>query len=281
MRTWLRAFVACIALTQATFADSVDRIVSAGGDVSEILYELGVGDKVIAVDTTTVFPVETDALPRIGYVRELSAEGVLSMGADLLIGSHDMGPPATMDNLEAAGMKVEFVPEGVGSDRYAKKVRFIAEAVGKDDRGAEMIAEYEAQLADLAARVDALARKPRVLLILALRDGVPIAAGSGTTGDDMVDIVGGTNVAEFQGWKPMTPESVVAAAPELIFLSSFHVDGAGGSGAIMDLPTIQATPAGANGNFVVVNSQKMLQFGPRSPEAMDQMLSAIEALVAE
>lgn len=281
MWVWIKAAFACVLLAQPAFADGINRIVSAGGDVSEILYELGVGDKVVAVDTTTVFPAPTDALPRIGYVRQLSAEGVLSMDADLLIGSHDMGPPAVMDNLEAAGMQVAFVPEGIGADRYPDKVRYIAEVVGEEARGAEMIANYETALASLTARVEALGRKPNVLLVLALTDGAPMAAGRGTSGSDMVDLVGGQNVADFEGWKPMTPESVVAAAPEIIFLSSFHVDGAGGSDAIMGLPSIQATPAGQNESFVVVNSQKMLQFGPRSPEAMDQMLTAIEAVVAQ
>ncbi|MEO0774268.1 MAG: ABC transporter substrate-binding protein [Pseudomonadota bacterium] len=281
MVKWIGAWMACIALAQLAAADAPERIVSAGGDISEILFELGVGDKVVAVDTTTAFPAATEDLPRIGYVRGLSAEGVLSMGADLLIGSHDMGPPAVMDNLEAAGMTVAFAPEGIGADRYADKVRFVADAVNKEARGAEMITQYDAQLADIATRVAALNRKPRTLLILSLVDGAPMAAGRGTTGDDMVGIVGGDNVADFSGWKPMTPEAVVAAAPEIIFLSSFHVDGAGGTGAIMDLAPIKVTPAGINGNFVVVNSQEMLQFGPRSPEAMDQMLSAIEALVAE
>jgi len=268
-------------LTTPALADDIGTIASAGGDVSEILFELGVGDKVVAVDTTTVFPAATDDLPRIGYVRELSAEGVLSTGADLLIGSYDMGPPEVMENLEAAGMQVAYVPDGVGPSRYSDKVAFIADAVGAEARGAEMIAAYEAELAALATRVDGMERSPRALMILAVRDGSPIAAGTGTTGNDMIVVTGGENMATYEGWGPMTGEAVIAAAPEIIFLSSIHVDRMGGIEAVMELPSIQATPAGENMSYVVLNSQMMLQFGPRATQAMDEMVTALEAVKAE
>ncbi|MEM8802954.1 MAG: ABC transporter substrate-binding protein, partial [Pseudomonadota bacterium] len=184
-----------VAMSASVFAGEIEKIASAGGDITEILFEFGVGEKVVAVDSTSIFPTSVTELPSVGYVRELSAEGVLATGADLLIGSDDMGPPAVMDNLAAAGMRVEYAPEGIGAARYPDKVRFVASVLGMEQRGNELIAAYEAELAKVASRREAMADAPRVLLILSVRDGAPIAAGTATTGHDIIEISGGENVA--------------------------------------------------------------------------------------
>ncbi|MEO1025573.1 MAG: ABC transporter substrate-binding protein [Pseudomonadota bacterium] len=281
MKSFVFAVIALCLSASHTHANEVERIASAGGAITEILFALGVGDKVVAVDSTSIHPARVTELPSIGYVRELSAEGVLATGADLLIGAHDMGPPAVMDNLAAAGMRVEFAPEGEGADRFVDMVSFVAGVVGKEDRGAAMIAEYNATLADLQARRADMERSPKALLILSVRDGAPIVAGTGTTGNDMITIAGGENVATFDGWKPMSAEAVIAAAPELILLSSAHIDRMGGIDAVMDLPSIRETPAGRDQSYLQLNAQMMLQFGPRSPIAMADMMTAFEAILAD
>lgn len=279
MKNAVSTFAAFFALSFPAWAENIQSIASAGGDITEILFELGVGDKVVAVDSTSVYPVAVTELPSVGYVRELSAEGVLSTGADLLIGANDMGPPAVMENLSAAGMRIEFAPQSEGPQRFSDKVAFVARVVGEEERGAELIASYEGKLSEIEARREKLSRAPRALLILSLRDGAPVAAGLGTTGNDIMEISGGQNVATFDGWKPMSAEAVIAAAPEVILLSSTHIERMGGVSAVMDLPSIKSTPAGKSASFAVVDSYTMLQFGPRSTEAMASVLAAFETFL--
>lgn len=269
---------ALIALAQPLFAENVEKIASAGGDITEILFEIGVGDKVVAVDSTSIFPEAVRELPGIGYVRELSAEGVLSTGANVLIGSHDMGTPAVMDNLKTAGMRVEFAPDGVGSQRYVDKVNFVARILGRETRGAEMIDTYNSAISQVTTRAKALSRKPRVLMLLSVRDGSPIAAGRDTTGHDMIEVTGGQNMASFEGWKPMNSEAIIAAAPDIILMSSLHLERIGGLDVIMGRPDIGATPSGENQAYAVLSPQMMLQFGPRSPIAMNDIITAYEGL---
>ena len=278
MKKTLIALAALIAFAQPVWADGIEKIASAGGDITEILFEFGVGDKVVASDTTSIFPEAVNSLPKIGYVRELSAEGVLATGADLLIGSYDMGPPAVMDNLEAAGMHVEYAPDGDGADRYADKVNFIADVLDMPERGAELIAAYNAELESITKRAAALPATPRVLLLLSVRDGSPIAAGIDTTGNDIIEISGGQNMATFEGWKPMNSEAIIAAAPDIIVMSTLHVERLGGVEVIMSREDIAATPAGANQNYVILSPQMMLQFGPRAPIAMNDLITAFEGL---
>lgn len=209
-----------------------------------ILFEFGVGEKVVAVDSTSIFPDFVSKLPSIGYVRELSAEGVLATGADILIGSYDMGPPAVMDNLKAAGLEVAFAPNGQGAARFADKVNFVARVLDMPDRGEELIKAYEVELELIKARAAALKRSPRVLLLLSVRDGSPIAAGQDTTGNDIIAFSGGHNVATFDGWKPMNSEAIITAAPDIIVMSTLHVERLGGIDVIMGREDIAATPAG-------------------------------------
>ncbi|MEM9319600.1 MAG: ABC transporter substrate-binding protein [Pseudomonadota bacterium] len=272
------ALCATLALATPAIAQDIETIASAGGDITEILFEFGVGASVIAVDSTSIYPEEVSDLPSIGYVRELSAEGVLATGADLLIGADDMGPPAVMDNLEAAGMRVEYAPLGTGAERYADKVNFVAEVLDMPERGAELIAEYEAALEEVRARADALEYSPRVMLILSVRDDAPIVAGLGTSGHDIVEIAGGTNIADFEGWRPMNAEAIIVAAPDIIVLSTAHIDRLGGIDAVMGRADIGSTPAGQNQTYVSLNAQMMLQFGPRAPVAMNDLITAFEQI---
>ncbi|MEM6594072.1 MAG: ABC transporter substrate-binding protein [Pseudomonadota bacterium] len=274
------ALAAFFVSASPVLADQIDKIASAGGDITEILFEFGVGDKVVAADTTSIYPDSVNDLPRVGYVRALSAEGVLATGADLLIGSDDMGPPAVMDNLAASGMRIEYAPEGVGAERYVDKVNFVGNVLNMAERGAEMIAEYKAAVAQVQDRVAELPRAPRAMLILSIRDGAPIVAGTKTTGNDIIEIAGGENVASFEGWKPMNAEAIIAAAPDVIVLSTSHLERMGGLDIVMDRPDIAATPAGASQTYVALNPQLMLQFGPRSPIAMNQLVDAFETIVA-
>lgn len=270
--------LAAMTLALPAYAEGISKIASAGGDITEILFEFGVGEKVVAVDSTSIFPKSVSELPSIGYVRELSAEGVLATGADILIGSYDMGPPAVMDNLKAAGLEVAFAPNGQGATRFADKVNFVARVLEMPDRGEELIKAYEAELEQIKTRAAALKRSPRVLLLLSVRDGSPIAAGQDTTGNDIIAISGGQNVATFDGWKPMNSEAIITAAPDIIVMSTLHAERLGGIDVIMSREDIAATPAGQSQTYVVLSPQLMLQFGPRSPEAMKELISAFEGV---
>lgn len=278
MKKILAACIATLSLANPAWAGDINKIASAGGDITEILFEFGVGDKVVAVDTTSIYPESVKALPKIGYVRELSAEGVLGTGADLLIGSWDMGAPAAMENLKAAGMRVEYTPNGEGAQRYADKVNHIGQVLDMPERAAQMISAYDDALAQVNTRKQQLAKTPRVLLILSVRGGAPIAAGTGTTGNDIIALSGGENVASFEGWKGMNSEAIIAAAPDIIVLSDSHMQRLGGAEVVMSRPDIGQTPAGKKQNFVLLNAQMMLQFGPRSTAAMNQLMTAYEGI---
>ena len=104
------------------------KILSIGGDITEILYALGLGSRIVAVDSTSQFPA--DALKQkgnVGYMRALSTEGVLSVGASLIIASERSGPTEVVKALKQTAIPYVEVHDGLSPEGVIEKVRFVAQ----------------------------------------------------------------------------------------------------------------------------------------------------------
>jgi iron complex transport system substrate-binding protein len=192
------------------------RIVSVGGAVTEILYALGLEQQVIAVDTTSLYPPRALAQkPSVGYMRQLSAEGVLALGPSLVLAAEGSGPPQTLAVLEAATIPFVLIPERFTGDGIIEKIRLIAQATGSAVRGECLARSAEADLgavAALRARIDA----PRkVLFILSFVNGRPMVAGRATAADGIITLAGSRNaITEYDGYKLVNDEAIIAARPK-------------------------------------------------------------------
>lgn len=275
-RAWpILAFAALLSSLGSHAASEADRILSIGGSVTEIVYALGQDHRLVARDTTSSFPPEVKALPNVGYMRALSPEGVLSVDPELIIAEEGSGPPATIDILEEADVDFVTVPDGYNRNAVREKILAVAEALGVPDAGAELAAEIDAELA--AAQAASIADTPkRVLFILSTRGGRIMASGTNTAADGIIGLSGGTNaVTDFEGYKLMTDEAVIAAAPDVILM----MDRGGNHGAdneeLFDLPALVASPAAENESVVRLNGLLLLGFGPRTPEAVTALHAAL------
>lgn len=260
------------------------RIVAAGGDMTEIVFALGHGDRLVAVDSTSVWPPEAKELPQIGYFRRIAPEGVLTMTPDLVLAGADAGPDGALEILTSSGVDVVVAPRTGALAEVPEKIRFVGEAIGAAE-GAEALAASVG--ADLAAAVEAAGRiadKPRVMFILSIREGAPIVGGRGSSADMMIEAAGGENVAAaIKGWKPMSREAIIAAAPDVIIMTTAHSDRLGGLEEVMSRPDFSLTPAGRNGRGVKIDAMLVLSLGPRVAEGVKALARAIhpsEALAA-
>ena len=155
------------------------RVVSVGGSVTEILYALGLDDRIIAVDTTSVFPpAAMREKPNVGYMRQLSAEGVLSVSPTLILAEDGSGPPDTITLLEKASLPFVLVPNEKSAEGVAEKVRFVGDAMGvaaESDRLADALAS---DFATLQAEIAPIEKRVRALFVFSLTDGRILAGGS-------------------------------------------------------------------------------------------------------
>jgi len=255
-------------------AQDIDRIAVAGGSITEILYALNAGDRIVAVDSTSNFPPSATQLPQIGYVRNLSTEGLLSLSPTRVIGEHDMGPPAVLAQLEALDVDVLRIPEAFTAEGIAAKVRCVAAALGQDDDGERLIEEM---LAATPIERAQSTRPARGIVLLGLRAGAPVAAGRDTSGDGLLRMAGAENqFASIEGWKPISVEAMAAAGPDFIVIPERGLREAGGIDALLAHPALRLTPAARTRRVIAMDGMTMLGFGPRTLAAADALRSALE-----
>ncbi|WP_114946680.1 heme/hemin ABC transporter substrate-binding protein [Microvirga calopogonii] len=273
-----RAFIAASALMLASRyakATPARRIVSVGGAVTEIIYRLGQEDGIVGVDSTSLHPAEAlKTKINVGYIRALGAEGVLSLNPTLVLAAEGAGPPDAIQLIEQAGIKIVRVPDRASAEGVVERVKVIAQTLDVPERGAALIQQIEHGFAELTEARARIKQPVRALFVLSLQNGRPLVGGQGTTADAMFALVGATNAASsLSGWKPMSDEGIIAAAPEAIVMMN-----QGPGGAAQDpftFPTFAATPAAAKHKLVVMDSLYLLGFGPRTPAAARELMTAL------
>ncbi|GAB5467723.1 MAG: hemin ABC transporter substrate-binding protein [Rhodospirillales bacterium] len=271
----MRSLVALLLLVLATTAaraEPPERIVSVGGSVTEVLFALGLGERIIAVDSTSLYPASAQELPQVGYVRALAAEPIIALAPDLVLAEADAGPEAVLQQLSEAGVNVVLVPDSPSPEGVVAKLRAVAEAVEAEEAGAALAGEVEAGFADLAARRAALTAAPGVLFLLS-HGGAPLVSGQGTSADAVIALAGGRNVvAAFEGYRPLSPEMAVLAAPEVLLLTAQGLEAMGGMEAVAADPALGLTPAVRNGRVYAYDALDLLGFGPRTPQVAAALL---------
>lgn len=266
-----------LTLLVAGAANAQDRIVSAGGDISEIIHAFGAGDRLVGVDSTSNYPPSMEEIDQIGYVRALSAEGVLSLTPDILIGARDTGPENVVSQLQAAGLTVALAPDiPDDADSVTAKISFVGALLGEEEKAAELVATYTADMADIAEIITQIDGKPRVMFILAIQDGAPLVGGDGSSAEAIIELAGGVNAAAgVPGYKPMNSEAIIAANPDIVLMMNGRSDAAGGKDEVLGRPDLSQTNAGKSGSLIEMDGMLMLGFGIRTPSAVRELAQAL------
>lgn len=271
MRGLLRALFLLLTLA-AGAAHAQTRIVTLGSDVTEIVYALGKGGDIVAVDDTSMYPAATAKLAKLGYLRQLAPEPILATRPTLILASKSAGPEAVLRQVERGGVKVVTVPDEASAAGLAAKIRTVAAALGLPGEGEKLAADTISRLPK--AQPDS---GPRMILVLANAPGRILAAGTGTAGDALIRLSGGRNAFVAEGYKPLSAEAALAANPDVILVPS-HVAGMlGGLESIKSDPALVRTRAVQTGKVFVVDSLSAMNFGPRLPDAVAKLNGQIAA----
>ena len=248
-------------------ADDSSRVTIAGGSLTEIVYLLEQENKLVAVDITSNFPEEAKQLPSIGYVRALSAEGVLSLSPSLILGEDDTGPPTVMEQLSRVGIQIEIIPEENSTEGIIKKVKCVAEILGVDKNTKDKtLAILNADAKELKLLTEMNKKEsPKVMFILSMESGSPTVGGRDTSADGLIKMTGAVNVMDsFEGWKPVSTEAIIQAKPDFILISERGLNSFGSIEKLGQHPSLVFTPAAKNNNIIAMDGMAMLGFGPRT-----------------
>jgi iron complex transport system substrate-binding protein len=295
-RAWLAGFALVAVLTtwaQAAPVDVTDaqgrqvriadasRIVSVGGAITEILYALGLERQVIGVDSTSLYPPRAlKDKPNVGYMRQLSPEGVLGLGPSLVLANDGSGPLEAVAVLEAASIPFVRIPDRYTAEGIVERIRLVARAVGVSARGECLVQDVEGGLAQLAALRKEIAAPARVIFVLSFANGKPMVAGRGTAADGIITLAGAVNAfADFEGYKTVSDEAVVAAKADAVLgmeRSNFRMT----AEEIFRHPAFRLIPAAQGKRYISMDGLYLLGFGPRTAQAASDLAHALYPTLA-
>ncbi|MGL6570323.1 heme/hemin ABC transporter substrate-binding protein [Aeromonas caviae] len=221
-----------------------ERIVSIGPATTELILALGGEQSLVATDVSSPEP---RGVPKVGYHRALAAEGILSLSPTLVVGSDEMGPNSTLDQLRRANVKVEVMATAPTLANLNERIDTLAHLLGNQAAGSKLKEEIAAQSDTLAAQ--AKQNKPLKVAFLLLHKGQPTSiAGGNTTASALVTLAGGVNpVAGLHDYKPVSTESLIELQPDLVLVSGRDWQQYQDPDAVLrQVPALSATPAGKN-----------------------------------
>lgn len=263
--------------------DNPSRIVSIGGAITEILYALGFEDRIAGVDVTSLYPpAALRDKPNVGYMRQLSPEGVLGLHPSLVLAVQGSGPKETIDVLEAAKVPLVLVPETFSEAGLIDKIRLVGHAMGADPRATCLSRAVESDLAQLRTLRAKVTTPVRVMFVMSVVNGRAMAAGHKTAADEIIQLAGAVNAIDgYDGYKPINDEAIVAAKPDVV-LSIDRGKESLTADAVYAHPAFALTPVVANKAFISMEGLYLLGFGPRTAAAArDLSVKLYPALAAQ
>ncbi|GMQ86750.1 MAG: hypothetical protein BMS9Abin07_2344 [Acidimicrobiia bacterium] len=262
-----------------TTIDDVSRIVSLNGDLTEIIFALGFGDNVVGVDITTTYPAAAAALndqgETVGFAQQLAAEAVLRFEPTLVLGDQQVGPPEVIEQLRGAGIPVVILETQTTLDGVETKILQVAEILDAPDAGTELAAQVMDEIdaaRDLAATDES---DPKIAYVYVRGPQVLLLFGAGMPTQGMIEGAGAIDAgagAGVFGPAPLTPEALVAAAPDVIVLPEAGLAALGGIEAFLELPGVAETPAAQNDAFLAYEEAYFFNLGPRAGQALDEFV---------
>ena len=265
--------LSCIAFTLIVGCGETSQeskgVISIGGDITEIIYALGKIDRVISRDTTSFYPESVTRLPDVGYVRQLGAEGLLSLSPDLIIASSETGPPEVVEQIRQTGIPFVLTEDGFNLAGLLQRIETIGKTLDAETEAKRLSQSIIAKMQKIDKKLAAVSRKPKVLFLMSASDGSPMAAGKDTAADAIINLAKGENIFENQsGYKAYSYEALADARPDVIMMMEHSLTSLGGIETIQAHPALGMTPAARSGNILSIDGLFLLGFGPRLPEAI-------------
>ncbi|WP_288841367.1 hemin ABC transporter substrate-binding protein [uncultured Deefgea sp.] len=249
------------------------RVVSLGGPLTEIIYALNAEQHLVAVDQSSVYPAAANQLPKVGYYRQFSVEGILASKADMVLATDQAGPPQALAQLRKMGIKVIILPGQANLSALSQRIRGVATALNQQQQGEQLANKISQEVKALQPTASTITSTSSALMLMS-RSGEPEGAGKNTSADAMMQLAGLHNVlAQQQGYKPLSREGMAALRPDVIITTTSTLSSMGGMAGLLARPGLAQSPAAKNKRVIVMDDLLLLGFGPRLPEALRQLIS--------
>lgn len=264
---------ACSVFIQPVFAD--ERLISIGGDVTEILYAIGAEKDIIGRDSTSTVPQIVEKLPDVGYMRQLNTEGILALKPTHIIATSVAQPSIVLEQLQSAGVKVDRVPLQYSVEGVVEKILKLGELTQRQPQAVELAEKF----ANEVKAIPNSSLDVSVLFVINRAGGNQMAAGKETVADTAIRLIGAKNaMSNAARFAPISQEGVIAANPDLLVLTSQSLKSFASPDDVWKLPGLAHTNAGKHKQLVVVDDIAFMAFGLTIPQELKKMREAVEAV---
>lgn len=257
------------------------------GSLAATVWGLGFGDRLVGRDISTTFEGARDLPVITSAGHSVNVEAIIALRPTLVLTDGSIGPLDVVLQLRDVGIPVVFVEKSASFDGAAHLAREVGEAFGTPEIGKQLAETLAADISDIRAEIEALVpadadkRVRMVFLYLRGASGVYYLFGEESGADELIEGLGGIDVAGELGWsgmQPLTDEAMVAADPDLILVMTSGLESVGGvDKLIADKPAIALTQAGTHRRIVDMADGQVLSFGPRSADVLEALARAVYA----
>lgn len=248
---------------------SVDRIVAVDlyGTLGEIVFSLGLGDRMVGRDPSTGFPSAADVPVVTSGGHDLNAEAILDLNPTVVLTDTSIGPPEVQQQLRSAGVPVVFFDPARTLAGVPAHIRAVAAALGVPAVGEKLVSNVDAEIKSARALAPSGAKPRLTFLYVRGSAGVYLMSGPGSGADAMIEAVGavdvGTDIGLDKPFVPITSEGMLNAQPDVILVMTEGLESIGGVDGLLRVPGVAQTPAGQSRRIVDVADTDLLGFGPR------------------
>jgi iron complex transport system substrate-binding protein len=272
---WL--FQACKAPSQEqTSFNKGKSLITAGGTITEIVYELGFGDQIVGTDITSTYPERMQQLPSIGYRNQIKSEGILSMGGDMVLAEEGYLNQEVVDQLKLSSIEVKLFKKPRKVEETYSLIQELAEYLGVADKGQALKEEVEKDIEVLKTYLQGKQNSPKMAFIMARGSDTVFLAGQDTFADALFELVGADHVSQgFKDFIPLTPEALISMNPEYLLLFESSLVSMGGRQGLASIRGIDQTKAFQEQQILAMDGLYLSGFGPRVGKAALELAKAI------
>lgn len=260
-----------------TLPKKTEKIISTAPSNTEVLVGLGLSDKLVAIDkySTDVEGVNTD-LPQIDF-RNPDAETIISLEPDIIIasGHNKAGEEDPFKLVKEAGIAVVYLPSSYSIDGIYEDIEFIAEITKTKKQGKEIVENMKKEVEDIRAIGEKITDKKKVYFEIGSTPTL-FSFGKDTFLNEMIQIIGAENIfANEDSWISPTPESVIAANPDVILTNVPDINGVNAIDGIKSREGWDSLNAIKDGQVYSVDKNASARPSQNAVKALKEMAKAI------
>lgn len=260
-----------------TVVTDAGRIVTVSGDMTEIVFALGLGAVIVGCDLSSTYPEEAKQIAKVAVEFVLVAEAILARAPTVVIGDEDARPLEAIEQVRQAGVPVVIFPRFMGLGAPAEKIRAAAEVLGVGEAGEALALRVQAEIDEVAARAAGVSVRPRVALVYQASADTTLLLGPNSVMDGLFEAVGAIDVSPAAGaepYVPLTAEALAAGDPEVIVTAERGLRRyLGGIEGFLELPGVAQTTAGRERRILVYEDLFLLGLGPRTGQLLSRLFA--------